>query len=125
MKKNVDLENSNYVVREEASLQDAMEAITANHRGSAIVIDDERHVVGIITDGMIRRALLRGAIMQTPARQALNYNIISIQSTDTKTLKDIENFFLNTPAYINVVPVVDDKNVLIDIVIRGGSYKGA
>ena len=111
-------------MRESASLQDAMEAITANHRGSAVVIDEEQHVIGIITDGMIRRALLKGAIMQTPARQALNYNIIFIQSADTKTLKNIEKFFLDHPA-INIVPVVDKKNILIDIVIRGGSYEGA
>lgn len=124
MKKNIDLKNSNYVVRDFSSLQDVMEAITANHSGSAVVVDDEWHVIGIITDGMIRRALLKGAIMQTPARQALNYNIVSIQNTDTKTLNNIEKFFLNTPAYINVVPVVDDKNILVDIVIRGGSYEG-
>ncbi|MEK7590524.1 MAG: CBS domain-containing protein [Patescibacteria group bacterium] len=124
MKKNIDLKKSNYIVRESVSLQDVMEAITANHRGSAIVIDDERHVVGIITDGMIRRALLKGAVMQTPARQALNYNIVAIQSTDAKTLNNIEKFFSDNPA-INIVPVVDDKNALIDILIRGGSYEGA
>jgi len=122
MKRKVDLKNTNYVVRDTYSLKEAMKAITANHRGSAIVTDDKLHVIGIITDGMIRRALLKGAIMQTPVRQALNYNVISMQNKDTKTLKNPEKFF-SEHSDINIVPVIDDRNVLIDIVIRGGSYE--
>ena len=96
-----------------------MEVITENHIGSAVVVDDSLHVVGVVTDGMIRRALLKGAVMQTtPVSQALNYNAITISSRDIETLKNPEKFFLEHWE-VNVVPVVDEKNVLVDVVIRG------
>lgn len=120
MKKINDFRNSSYVIRDASSLKEAMEAITINHRGSAVVIDDTCHVIGVVTDGMIRRALLKGAVMETaPVRQVVNYNTISISSKDTKILKNLEKFFLEHWE-INVVPVVNEKNVLVDIIIRGG-----
>ncbi|KKU85084.1 MAG: KpsF/GutQ family protein [Parcubacteria group bacterium GW2011_GWA2_47_8b] len=122
MKQANDFKNSSYIVQASSSLQEAMEVITANHRGSAVAVDDKLHVVGVVTDGMIRRALLKGAVMQTtPVSQALNYNAITIPSRDTETLKNPEKFFLEHWE-VNVVPVVDEKNALVDIMIRNANH---
>ena len=45
-------------VREETSLRDVLFAITSARAGAAAVVDERKRLVGIITDGDIRRALL-------------------------------------------------------------------
>jgi len=45
-------------VREETSLRDVLFAITSARAGAAAVVDERTRLVGIITDGDIRRALL-------------------------------------------------------------------
>ncbi len=46
------------IVREDTSLRDVLFAITAARAGAAAVVDQAERLVGIITDGDIRRALL-------------------------------------------------------------------
>ncbi len=114
------LENSNYIISYDASFEEAMQAITANRRGAIIVVDTAMHLVGVVSDGDIRRAMLKGAIMQTPIRQAINYNIVFVLDTDAKTLKNKQKL-LDEHEHINLFPIVDKKNIVVDVIIRGGS----
>lgn len=112
--------NSNYIVQETDSLEEAMKAITANHRGAAVVVDAEHHLVGITTDGIIRRAMLKGAIMQTPIHSAVERNVITITAGE-KQKTDTEKILADHPE-INVIPVIDAENKVMDVVVRGGEY---
>lgn len=118
----IDIKNSNYVIFQDASIQGAMETITANHRGCAIVVDRDWLVVGVVSDGDIRRALVRGATTITPVHKVLNSNFMSISYNDKEVLKNQEVFFQDHPT-INVVPVLGKSNSLVDIIVRGGAYK--
>jgi dTDP-glucose pyrophosphorylase len=51
----------NVLVTPEMSLHQAMECVNENARGIVLVVDGERHLMATITDGDIRRAILRGA----------------------------------------------------------------
>ncbi len=42
------------------TIRNAMEAITANAREVVLLREDDARIVGLITDGDIRRGLLRG-----------------------------------------------------------------
>ena len=53
----IGLKNSNFVVEEDLTLEEAMRVITVNKKGSAIVLDKQNHVVGVVSDGDIRRAM--------------------------------------------------------------------
>ena len=121
MKPNRDLKNSNYVVQDDASCAEAMEAITYNHRGCVVVADKNFLVLGVLSDGDIRRALVKGVTMVTPAGKILNTNFISIRYDARETLLDPDHFFQDHPN-INVVPVLGERNTLVDILVRGGAY---
>ncbi|WP_297107224.1 nucleotidyltransferase family protein [uncultured Devosia sp.] len=56
----------------EASLLDAVTAIEQSRRRLAVIVDGQQHVLGTITDGDVRRALLRGATMNVAAKMLMN-----------------------------------------------------
>ena len=58
-----------YCIAENATIADALTVITENKRGCVIVISDQGALLGILSDGDIRRALVRGAMELTPYPQ--------------------------------------------------------
>ena len=63
MNRSVDL----LLVQPEATLRDTLGAIDRGARGVALVVSEDRTLVGLVTDGDIRRALLAGRAMESPA----------------------------------------------------------
>ena len=114
MKKNI-LETS-YVVSHRAVLRDAMGAITDNQRGAVIVVDEKGHLMGILSDGDIRRAQLAGATLDTPVEKVINLRPVSLTESEVKEGRGEEIF--NDEPSITLLPVVGEGNVLRDVVIR-------
>lgn len=52
-------------------------AIDNNHRGIALVVDKERRLVGTITDGDVRRAMLAGHPLDVPLQRILDQKNLS------------------------------------------------
>lgn len=61
-------------VDSEASVQEAWETLDQGSLQIALVIDDDCHLAGTVTDGDVRRALLRGKTMQSPITEVMNAN---------------------------------------------------
>ncbi len=61
-----------------STLGDAIRKIDASAQQVALVIDSERRLIGVITDGDVRRALLRGLGMDAPVAQVLSRNPITL-----------------------------------------------
>jgi signal-transduction protein with cAMP-binding, CBS, and nucleotidyltransferase domain len=59
---------SNLLVSPTASLRDVMACIDRNRKGVALVVDDERRLTAIVTDGDLRRAILAGTDLDQPVR---------------------------------------------------------
>lgn len=111
-----DLKNSNFVINVNSSIQDAMEKITDNHRGTIVVIDDEFYMEGIVSDGDIRRAIVKGMVALAPVSKIINYNAIILSDSDNFET-DAKKIF-KEHASINLLPVVDKNNKLVDILTR-------
>jgi dTDP-glucose pyrophosphorylase len=60
-----------YLAAPEATLRDVTELIDRNAKGIALVCDGERHLLGTITDGDLRRAILAGTSPDEPVRAVL------------------------------------------------------
>ncbi|RZJ95567.1 MAG: CBS domain-containing protein [Brevundimonas sp.] len=56
----------------EATFRDALQSIDSTGAGIALVVDDERRLIGALSDGDLRRALIRGAGLEDPALSAVN-----------------------------------------------------
>lgn len=91
------------------SLKTAMKAIDDNAQGTVFVVDERSSLVGVLTDGDIRRALIGGATLQTPAFQVMKTSFISRPAeTDNKELVGLLN------EAIRHIPLVDKENRPVD-----------
>jgi len=111
-----DLKNSNFVIDPGSSIKEAMVAISDNHRGTVVVVDDDLTFQGIVADGDIRRAMLKGALEVTPIIKIINQNPIIIYEDSDLELKSHELFKENSA--INILPVINKDNKLVDIIVR-------
>lgn len=69
----------------------------------ALVVDSERRLHGTVTDGDIRRAILRGCSLETPVQQIMNQKP-TVMSLDTP---DDEALFTMSGRQIKSLPVLD------------------
>ena len=65
-------EPTNLLVTPSMSVQEVMECIDRNAKGIALVVDEEFHLIGTITDGDIRRSILSGMNLDLPVQQVLD-----------------------------------------------------
>ena len=64
----------NALVGSEVSLEKAIEVLDKAALRIALVVDDEERLLGTLTDGDVRRALLKHLPMDTPVNQVMNAN---------------------------------------------------
>lgn len=100
-----------FVIPDFATIRDAMAAIEKNSREVVLVHDHQEAIIGVITDGDIRRGLLNGLTMTTPANTVMSKNYISVQlQTDRAAVLD-----LMKAIRISHVPVLDNDRHLLGI----------
>ena len=117
---NSNLKFPDYTISHGQTIREAMEIITLNHHGALVVVDDMSHVVGVVSDGDIRRAMVRGVIMEAPVIKAINHNFISLTEPITEAER---SRLLNQYPQINVIPVLSRDNTLADLIVRGGHHR--
>lgn len=69
-----------------ANLREALQVIDTSAMQIALVVDDDQRLLGTITDGDIRRALLRGEDMTTPVESVMNANPITGLSDEDRAI---------------------------------------
>lgn len=95
---------SEFPLKFNASLIDAVRVIESSRRRIAVVVDDENVLLGTLTDGDVRRCLLAGGTMQTIVESAMNRSPITApnNSSISYLLK------LMKKGNILAVPIVDE-----------------
>src|SRR4030095_6136361 len=104
-------ELASLVVSPESSVRDVMECIDRSAKGIALVLDEQRHLIGTVTDGDIRRAILAGMDLELSISELIRKRQPSFASgaitaplgTDDTTL-----LHLMTESGVRHIPLVDD-----------------
>jgi len=104
----------NLEISSEASIRETLELINRTALGSALIIDDKKKLVGIVTDGDIRRALLKDLPLTTSIKVVMNPNPTLIEDTNSLTISEIYNLMLEK--HIMVLPIIDRKRRIKDII---------
>lgn len=94
-------------VKQEASVKNVLVAITKARCGSACVVDHQGKLVGILTDGDIRRHLGSGDIFLS---QKVKEVMTKTPTTIEKSKLAVEAFHLLKEKKIDELPVVDEMN---------------
>jgi predicted transcriptional regulator len=90
-----------------ASIYDLVRQILNSHERTAIVVDDQMKLMGVVTEGDILRALWSGIGMESPIDQCINFNPITVTELREKENLEIINWFVENG--ILIIPVIDDK----------------
>jgi CBS domain-containing protein len=109
---NLDQNKLKYIVDSKSTIEDAWSVININDHRSVIVVDGDK-VVGTLSDGDLRQAILSKRIFSTPVWEVMNTNFKYITGEKKKeglNILEKKNIFL--------LPVVDDEMTLIDIIAK-------
>lgn len=106
----------NLIVNKEATFFDALRLIDANQKGFLIVVDVNKRVVGTLTDGDIRRALIAGSTLND--QLVVNENFTSVGPA--AQLDDMIEIFKDSR--IDFLPILDLENILLGVITRKQLY---
>ncbi len=103
------LDQGNPVVYIHDSIVKLLETITKPNLGGAIVVDENYKTIGIVTDGDIRRSILKfGNILDKKIEDIMTRNPIIVRK-NTKAI-DALHLMEDRPSQISVIPVVDEDD---------------
>lgn len=101
-------------VQPDAKLGVVLRMLQDNQEGICVVVDESRRVLGTITDGDCRRALLKTNSLDQTAEQVMNPRFIvvseSLSHDQVMTLMEVNG--------IKQMPVVDKEQRLVDVVCQ-------
>lgn len=86
------------------TLREVLETLDRGAMGVAVAIDEHSRIVGLMTDGDVRRAFLSGATLETPLVRHLNRSYTSVPPSVSRA----EVLELMHAREIDAVPIVDD-----------------
>lgn len=100
------------------TIKDAVEKIETAHKAVAIVVDDGRRLLGLITDGDVRRAILDDVDLALPVstlleRRAQRFNQEPISAPTTSTRA--ERIALMRRHTIRHLPIVRQNGVVVEL----------
>lgn len=94
-----------------ASLREAIETIDASSMQIALVVDEDLRLLGTVTDGDIRRGILRGVALDQPVGQIMN-----AQPTVARADEPREQMLANMQRkQLHRIPIVDEQNRVVGI----------
>ena len=110
------LENilSQFTVSINEKMIDALKKIDANQQGFVVVIDDDNIVLGVLTDGDVRRAIIKG---KTTSEAIATFYTSNAKMVSIKDGFDtVIELFKNDA--IKFLPIVDDEKRLVNIITK-------
>lgn len=99
------------------TIVDAMEAIDHNAKGILFVTDSESHLIGCITDGDIRRWLIKTGDLKADILGAMNHSPRYVLDTERRKAYSIMHQFKLT-----AIPVVNKENEIIDAIFDENQF---
>jgi len=102
---------TDYLVTPKDTILQVMECLDRNAHGIALVVDAHGHLVGTVTDGDIRRALLKGSGMGSAIEGHMGRRFTTV-TADTGRAEVLD---LMRARSIEQVPIIDGNGVLLGL----------
>ncbi|MBR6081597.1 MAG: CBS domain-containing protein [Salinivirgaceae bacterium] len=103
-----------YIVLDNATIIEALSKIDSNQQGFVIVTNIQGIVLGVLTDGDVRRAIIKG--------QTANNTITNIYTRNAKKVSIHDEFGIIIELFknqsIKFIPIVDEEGKLANIITR-------
>ncbi len=104
-----------YIIHHNQTLLDALTQINAIRQGPLVlfVVDDKERMVGTLTDGDARRALISGADIHEKAKAVMHANFNFIRSGVDDIVVELHK---QRELKMRLVPILDNNNRISDII---------
>ncbi len=97
----------------EQTIVEAMQKIDANAKGILFITNTDRKLIGAITDGDIRRWLIKTGNLQEQISRLMNRNPKSVYRREVASAQDVMRRYS-----ITALPVLNSKGIVIDILFE-------
>ncbi len=103
----------NVLIEPELPMCKVIEVIDRSHVKIALVVDNSGYLLGAITDGDVRRALIKRLSFDTPAKNIMNARPASV------SLNDSDQFIISKMKELTLrqLPVINDNGCVVDLKI--------
>ena len=95
-----------YIISKSCNIREAIKKIDVNGDGLIFVVDHSDKVIGVLTDGDFRRAILKGISLSEPCINIANQDFKFIES-ENYSERDVINLFLQYK--IDHLPLLENK----------------
>lgn len=106
------IDKKKIIISEKSTIWQAMTALNEMPLGLVVLVDEKERLLGILTDGDIRRALANGTAIDSPAAAIMNKNPVASHQNDTT-----HRVLCLFNEQIRQVPVIDDDRRVVDVLL--------
>ncbi len=103
----------NITIHPQATIKEAMEALDKTAEKVLLVVDDGQALMGALTDGDIRRHILKGRNLSGTIRDAFHSNPVFVFQEDFDSDKIKATFLENK---IDLIPILDQNRKVLDFI---------
>lgn len=103
----------NLIVKPTIKIEEAMEILNKSTEKCLLVVDENKRLLGTLTDGDLRRGLLNGKIFSNDISNS--YNKKPIKINNSKIDEEDGRRMLNEHQ-INLIPVINEKHQIVDYI---------
>src|SRR5690349_177869 len=117
---------SNLCISPIKTLHECISILDRTGKGIILVVDGENQLLGTVTDGDIRRALLAGLDLNLPVQSVLDQRKgteYAIPITAATGTTDSQLFHMMTAANMRHIPIVDEQRRLVDLALLSDLVK--
>lgn len=105
---------SKLLINPKASIRDALESLSQSGEKCLMVIDSYGKLKGTLSDGDLRKALLKGSNLEDPIMDIYNSNPVYLKQSAYKNDLAKKLFIENK---FDLIPIIDEDGVLLDFVV--------
>lgn len=101
-------------LKSNAILKDAIHLLENANEGIVLVTDENNTLLGTITDGDIRRSLLRGLNLEVQVKEVMTKDMIKLNENEEQLQKKAETLMIKNE--IRQIPVLDNENRVVNLI---------
>ncbi len=106
------MQKSKFIINKNASIEEALKTIDTNGSGF-VLIEKNKKIIGVVTDGDIRRQLLEGHVLEDNIDECINKNFVYASDGEAR-----ESIIKKLDSEIKFIPLLNQDFELIKILTK-------
>jgi CBS domain-containing protein len=105
---------SKMTIGAKVTIREALNALSNSGQKCLIIVNSNKQLLGTLSDGDLRKAILKGIKIDKPITKIYNKNSVYLTRNTFETTQ-AKNIFLKNK--FDLIPIVDESNVVVDFVV--------